>query len=178
MVLKNVCSVLIIVLLSTLTLSSCSDDDNVYNNDYIEVTIKGKTYSEKLSSHYSLNTCYDGLCLTGGVEDLGGGYEVDLSMYRYENLGKVLNCSTGSYRVTDLYGYYYDEHKNFDLVISLSNDEGFWISQKGTNNITSIKSVDGMVQIEGTFTATLCISMCYAPADDLTISGKYRLTIR
>lgn len=175
---KNFFSVLVCVLLSTLTFTSCSDDDEEVsgNGDFIEVTFDGKTYRHDVYGIYVQVDLEDDMLMTNSTEDVfyDDGFQFFYSIFHYEDLNKLLKSSTGNYGISE-YSVYERNARNLDFTASLESNAGdaWWVAESGTHKVTSIKAVEEGVQIEGSFD----IMMYGDENGERKVSGKYRMTV-
>ena len=170
---KRYLSVLLGVLFSTLFFASCSDDDDDSGSgDFIEVTIDGKTYRHNVYGFYTQWTIDSELVATICSEDVfyDDGFEFLYGIYHYEDLNKLLKCSTGQYGIG-----IGDDGDNLDFTADLEYNSGndWWQAESGTHTVTSIKKVSGGAQIEGSFK----VSMYSDDSGYKEVSGKYRMTV-
>ena len=173
--LKNYWMIAVMAVLGTMGFTSCSDDDGGNGGqDFIEVTIDGKTYRKDVYSIYSLIPVEDDLVVCYSTEDVfdDKGFGLFYGIVMPESEEDVLDSSTGSYRaVEDFRG----DVRNFDFTLDLEfydTDEYFYVLD-GTHKVTSIRKVDEGVQIEGTFDVVLEESYSY---EEKSVKGKYRIT--
>ena len=175
---KNYFSALVCVLLSTLafTFASCSDDEDEGGGDFIEVTIDGKTYRHHVVGIYAEVPVGDEMLMTYSTEDVfyDDGFEFFYGIFHYENQNALLDCSTGSYGISD-YSIYESNARNLDFTASLELNAGdaWWEAESGKHTVTSIKAVENGVQVEGNFD----IIMYSDENGERRVSGKYRMTV-
>lgn len=173
---KNYLMITVMAVLGTWCLTSCSDDDEPGGGgDFIEVTIDGKTYKEDVFGIYAMTIVDNDLALCYSTEDVfdGKGFSFFYGMLMPENERDVLNCSTGTYRAVE--DFYDRELKVFDFTCDLEyydKDEYYYV-QSGKHKVTSIRKVDGEIQIEGTFDVIMEDDYTY---EEKHVTGKYRIT--
>lgn len=167
---------IVVVLLSALTFTSCSSDDEGGSGDFIEVTIDGKTYRHNVYGIYAEVTLGDDMLMTYSTEDVfyDDGFQFFYGIFHHENQSKLLKCSTGDYGISE-YSIYEDNARNLDFSASLELNEGdaWWEAESGKHTVTSIKAVENGVQIEGVFN----ISMYGDENGYRDVKGKYRMTV-
>ena len=173
--LKNYWMIAVMAILGTMGFTSCSSDEGGNGGqDFIEVTIDGKTYREDVYGIYSLIRTKNDLVVCYSTEDVfsdrGLGVFYGLTMPESEE--EILDSSTGSYRaVEDFRG----DVRNFDFTLDLEyydTDDYFYVLD-GKHKVTSIRKVDGGVQIEGTFDLVMENDYSY---EEKSVKGKYRIT--
>ena len=174
---KRYLSVLLGVLFSTLFFASCSsDDDDSGNGDFIEVTIDGKTYRHNVYGFYAQVPIEDDLVMTASTEDIfyDDGFQFFYDITHYEDMNKLLSCSTGNYGISN-YSIYNQNANNLDFGAQLEYNSGndWWQAESGTHTVTSIKRTSDGAQIEGSFK----VSMYSDDSGYKEVSGKYRMTV-
>jgi hypothetical protein len=151
------------------------------NDDYIEVTLNGKTYKEKLynglfaqiepvgrdKSNRPLTFTYD------MVDHFDGkGFSFMLGIIHYTKKDELLSLSSpGTYSVC---GNVLDDDQLSNLVLAPTFDYDYYSYnlQSGTNQVKSIKEVKHGVRITGSFTTTFAKN-----GDVKTVKGSYAMTI-
>lgn len=173
--LKNYWMIAVMAVLSACGFTSCSDDEGGNGGqDFIEVTIDGKTYKKDVFGVYSMVPADDDLVVCYSTEDVfeDKGFGLFYGIVMPESEEDILDSSTGSYRA--VYNFR-DDVKNFDFTLDLEyydSDEYYYV-QSGKHKVTSIRKVDEGVQIEGTFDVVL--EENYS-SEEKTVKGKYRIT--
>ena len=83
---------IVVVLLSALTFTSCSSDDEGGSGDFIEVTIDGKTYRHNVYGIYAEVTLGDDMLMTYSTEDVfyDDGFQFFYGIFHHENQSKLL----------------------------------------------------------------------------------------
>ena len=161
--------------LSACGFTSCSDDEGGNGGqDFIEVTIDGKTYQKNVFGIYSMVPVDDDLVVCYSTEDVfeDKGFGLFYGIVMPESEEDILDSSTGNYRA--VYNFR-DDVKNFDFTLDLEyydRDEYYYV-QSGKHKVTSIRKVDEGVQIEGTFDVVL--EENYS-SEEKSVKGKYRIT--
>lgn len=168
---------IVVVLLSALTFSSCSsDEDEGGSGDFIEVTLDGKTYRHNVYGIYAEISLDDDMLMTYSTEDIfyDDGFQFFYGIFHHENQNKLLSCSIGDYGISE-YSIYENNARNLDFTASLELNSGdaWWESESGKHTVTSIKAVEDGVQIEGTFN----ITMYGDEYGEREVKGKYRMTV-
>lgn len=148
-------------------LVSCSDFLKLEaNDDYIEVTVDGKTFKEEIP----FMPIY-------GMYDLSwyqyNGDRVSFEFTYAENLNKTASTPAGKYR---LFGFYDKDdlgEKIFDMHLYVHDkyEENVRLVKNGSgqNIVTSVEMKDDVVLVKGKFSGKL--------EDGSDISGKYKLTL-
>lgn len=165
--------------------TSCTDDDDnnggSANSGYIEVTLNGKTYKESSNSLFyeqvaPVGTDSDDKPLTltydGQKHFADDGFAFFFGMVHYSRKEDLLASKTGEYRCAEKI-YQKDFLNNLTFVpddLTIDYKEYEW--ESGTHKVTSIKEVNGNVQIEGSFVLTYNVD-----DEDLIVKGKYKMII-
>lgn len=126
------------------------DGGNFSSDEYLEITMNGKTLKYELNGSESHLGEFN--YLSRGTDG-----DFDLTMYYYDNIDKVANSTTGNYR----FGEYSEDIENFDFSVNYKNA----YSKSGTHNVTSIKKKGDVVIVKGKFNGIL--------SDGNKISGSY-----
>ena len=175
--LKNYWMIAVMAVLGTWCLTSCSDDDGGGGGgrDFIEVTFDGKTYKKDMFGIYATTLVDNDLMLSYSTEDVfdNKGFSFFYGITMPEGEPDILDSSTGTYRaVRDFKG---SSVRSFDFTADLEfydKDEYFYV-ESGTHKVTSIRKVDGGVEIEGTFDVVMEENYTY---ETKKVKGKYRMT--
>ena len=172
------------MMVAALSFTACGDDEDDDNpnggGDYIQVTLDGKTYSDKiLNWHYAqvdpvgedengkpLTFTYD---MYEHFED--DGFSFMFGVVHYSRNADLLASPTGNYGCAkDILSD--DFYKNLTFSPSLDIDYHEYEWKSGTHQVKSIKEVNGKVQLEAEFT-----SKFEYKGNNKTVKGKYRITI-
>ena len=158
-----------------LCFTSCSDEDGGNGGDFIEVTFDGKTYKSDVYGVYALVPVRNDLVLCYSTEDIfsNKGFGLFYGMVMSESEEDILDSSTGTYRA--VYDFDGSDVRNFDFTLDLEfydKDEYYYV-ESGTHKVTSIRKVEGGVEIEGTFDVRLEENFSY---EEKHVKGKYRIT--
>lgn len=179
----------IIFIAAAISFVSCSKDDDSVSNiegDYIEVTINGKTYRHSVLGIYATwPTDIDGVLCYYSTEETfdSDGFDVFYGLYCYEDIDRLLRCSTGSYDIVTT-NENFREAENLSFILDYANDENYYEIKSGSHRVTSIKptkvkTLNGSsdaVQVEGTFDLIMTAEN-YTSDKQCKISGKYRMSI-
>ena len=155
-------------------------DNDTISGDYLQVTLDGKSYSDKILDWYIAQidpVGYDNngkpLTLTYDMRDHfeDKGFSFFFGIVHFSRKSDLLASPVGSYGCAEsiLNDNYYN-NLTFWSDLEIDYNEYKWIS--GTHNVKSIKEVNGDVQIEGSFT-----SIFNYEGDSKTVKGSYRITI-
>lgn len=174
------------IMLIALAFISCGgDDDNEEtggssSNDYIEITLNGKTYRDniKLWSYVQIDPVGkdaegNPLTATYDMEDHFEkyGFSFLFGIVHYSKINDLLASKPGTYHCTkDLFEDDYYSNLTFWSKLTIDYNEYEWV--EGTHKVNSIKEVNGHVQIEGTFTSTF-----WSGIESSNVEGRYRVTI-
>ena len=173
--------VMIVTALSFATCSSGGDDDSGGDtpggDGFIKVTFNGKTYTEGFpvyaqikpssydSQNRSLTYTYDAV---PHFEEKG--FRFMYGIIHFTNKTDLLASSPGNYDCAGELFSSPDNNLTLTTQLSVDAEEYDWVS--GTHQVTSIKKVNGGVQIEGSFTSTFKLD-----GNNQSVKGSYRMTI-
>ena len=173
------------IMVTALGFAACSDDDDDNNGkgksgDYIEITLNGKTYKEYLLGIYGNGSIAEDsegrpISLTNTTEDVFEkyGFSFFMGITHYSRKNELLASKPGTYYcLEDLDVYDYDNYKIFVFWPSLMIDYNDYDWVSGTHKVTSIKEVNGEVQVEGNFTGEFEFE-----GESCNVKGSYRITI-
>ena len=184
---------LLAILLSVASLgfAGCSDSadgnesNSSLNEDYIEVTINGKTYRHNVGIYSAIPSEKEGVWCYFSTEDVfdDDGFNVFYSLNCHEDLDRLLQCPTGNYDIVTTEERV-DEAGNLSFSLNYEDEEDYYEIKSGSHRVTSIKSVkiktlydtSEAVQIEGTFDLTMTAEY-YTSDSQCKIKGKYRMSI-
>lgn len=167
----------IITLMSTWFFTSCSSDDNDdAGGDFIEISFNGKTYRKNVYGIYAQFPIGENLSVTYATEDVfedeGFGFFYGITLPEREE--DIMDLSTGSYGVTEDYTYGSDKNVlDFSADLEFYDSDEYYYTSRGSHKVTSIRNVDGMIQIEGTFDIVMEENNSY---EEMKVKGKYRIT--
>ena len=186
---KRVHNLLIAILFCVVSFAfaGCSDsgEDDVpnisLNEDYIEVTINGKTYHHSVRGLYEvIRSDKDGVLCYSSTEDV---FNIFYTLNCYEDLNRLLQCPIGNYDiVTTTEDFSSADNLSFSLNYEDASD--YYEIKSGSHKVTSIKAAKVVdiygtspaVQVEGSF--DLIMTAEYYTSDrQCKIKGKYRMSI-
>lgn len=171
---------LLAMMVAALSLTACGDDEEEIENglygsdDFIEVTIDGKTYHKKMFGIYSqVEIGKNDMVLTGTTEDVfdEDGFGFFMALTHSEKKNKLLSSPLGDYSVGD-YLWFDDEPENLCFYPQYEKNRHDYELSGGSHQVTSIKQNKNGVQVCGKFKITM-----YDDDESVVISGKYGMTV-
>lgn len=169
------------MMVTALSLTACggSEDDEINDklydaSDFIEVTINGKTYFQKMIGIYvEAGIGEKDMVVTAMTEDVfdDDGFSFFLALTHSKNIDKLLSSSLGNYGVGDVISID-DEPENLCLYPSYKKDDNDYKLKSGSHQVTSINKTKYGVQVCGIFKVTM-----FYEKKSVVISGKYGITI-
>lgn len=180
-----------VLMVATLGFAACSSDDDNNSNgqgengtastgDFIEISLLGKKYHHNTKpinyaqiDHFGEDAHGATLTSTYSMEDDWGteAFEFYYGLIHFSDKSKLLATTTGAYPC-QIVSILDDVYQNMTFVPELYIDDNSYDLVSGTHQVTSIKSVDGKVQVEGKFSAVFEYE-----GDNVNVNGSYRMTI-
>lgn len=191
---KRVYNLLIAILFSAVcfAFAGCSDsgEDDVpnisTNEDYIEVTINGKTYHHSVRGLYGVTLSgIDGVLCYSSMEDVfeEDGFNIFYTLNCYEDLKRLLESPTGNYDIVTTTEDF-SSADNLSFYLNYEDGSDFYEIKSGSHKVTSIKAAKVVdiwgtspaVQVEGSF--DLIMTAEYYTGDrQCKVKGRYRMSI-
>ena len=172
-----------------MVLPSCNEEDNPIDetSDYLEVTLNGKTYREKIPNWgYSYFDATDKdssgkpISVNNVIVDLYEKYGFSFfpMIAYYSKKTDLMAAKPGKYLHTNNIWKTggVSTCENFTLATDLEIFEygTYYELTSGTHQVNSIKEIGDNVQIEGVFDG---VYKCDENNDKRSIQGKYRITL-